>query len=147
MTMKAERALVALMLVVSAGYTFEATRIFVPPIVADPLGPRAFPLFLGISGIVLCAVLLLGRPIETGIAVTPAVLRELALILVALAGYALLLPRLGFVIATTALLTAGFAHAGGRRPLVPAVIYALLVHLLFTRLLGLRLPTGVLPWL
>ncbi len=145
--MRADRALLGLLLAVSVGYTFLGTRIFVPPIVADPLGPRAFPLFLGVFGIVLCAALLLSRPVESGITVTPAVLRGLAAILAVMAAYALLLPRLGFVIATTGLLAAGFAHAGGRRPLIPAVIYALAVYLLFTRLLGLRLPSGLLPWL
>lgn len=147
MTMRADRAFLALVLLVSIAYTVEATRIFVPPIVADPLGPRAFPLFLGLLGIALCVVLLLQHEAPAGVDVTRSVLRELALILAALAGYALLLPRLGFVVATTGLLTAGFAHARGRRPLVPAVIYALLVYLLFTRLLGLRLPAGILPWL
>lgn len=147
MAMRADRVFVALLLVISIAYAFEATRIFNPPAIADPLGPRAFPQFLGIVGVVLSIAILLGRPAEDGLAITPAVLREMASILAALAAYALLLPRLGFVLATTGLLTAGFAYAGGRRPVIPAVIYAVLVHLLFTRLLGMRLPTGILPWL
>ncbi len=45
-----------------------------------------------------------------------------------------------------ALLTGGFGYAGGRRPLLPAVLFAVGVYLSFTRLLGVRLPPGILPW-
>lgn len=132
---------------VCIGYAYEATRIFDPPAIADPIGPRAFPLFLGATGTVLIALILLERAPRASLEVTRTMLRDLLGIVAALAAYALVLPRLGFILATTAVLTAGFAYAGGRRPLVPAALFAVAIYLLFTRLLDLRLPTGLLGWL
>jgi putative tricarboxylic transport membrane protein len=147
MSVRADRAFVVALLVVSIAYAFEATRIYNPPAIADPLGPRAFPLFLGLAGIALSAAILRDRTPPAGPEVTRQTLRHLAGILAAMAAYAALLPGLGFVLTTTALLGAGFHYTGGRRPLVPAAAAALAIYLLFTRLLDLRLPRGMLPWL
>ncbi|MDR7544267.1 MAG: tripartite tricarboxylate transporter TctB family protein [Armatimonadota bacterium] len=147
MPVRADRGFVVVLLVVCVAYAFEATRIFNPPAVADPLGPRAFPLFLGLAGIALAAAIVRDRSPRTGPEVTRQTLRALAGILAAMAAYAVLLPRLGFILTTTALLGVGFRYTGGRRPLVPAAAAALAIYLLFTRLLDLRLPRGILPWL
>jgi putative tricarboxylic transport membrane protein len=147
MPVRADRAFIVVLLVVSTAYAFEATRIFSPPAIADPLGPRAFPLFLGVAGIALSAAILRDRSPRAGPEVTRATLRNLAGILAAMAIYAVLLPRLGFILSTTALLAVGFRYTGGRRPLVPAAVVALAIYLVFTRLLDLRLPRGIVPWL
>ncbi|MCL6499177.1 MAG: tripartite tricarboxylate transporter TctB family protein [Firmicutes bacterium] len=144
--MRADRGLVALLAVVSILYTVQTLRIPNPPALADPLGPRAFPLLLGLSALALSVVLLLERQSELPVTVSASTLHGLGLIACGMAAYALLLPRLGFLISTSLVLTGGFGYAGGRRPLLPAVLFAVGVYLSFTRLLGVRLPPGILPW-
>jgi len=71
-----------------------------------------------------------------------------AVIVAALALHALLVSRLGFVL-SSALLYAGVALGFGERRLwrsgAVGLVLALAAYLAFTRLLGLRLPAGVLP--
>lgn len=120
------------------------------------VGPRFFP-FLVAAGLLLCGALLLVQalrgvtaPPEQGEDVdldVPPDYRAVAVIGASLAAYVLLLEPLGFVLAS-ALLFWGVATAFGSRawlrdPLVGLVL-ALAVYLAFTRLLGLRLPAGIL---
>ncbi|MDR7402919.1 MAG: tripartite tricarboxylate transporter TctB family protein [Armatimonadota bacterium] len=144
--MRAGRAFAAALAVLSALYALEASRIPNPPALADPLGPRAFPLMLGLVGLGLSLAILREGNGEGEVTVAPSNLRDLGLIAAGMAAYALLLPRLGFVLATTLVLSGGFAFTGGRRPFLPAILFALAVYLLFTRVLGVRLPPGILPW-
>ncbi len=120
------------------------------------VGPRFFP-FLVAAGLLLCGLLLLiqalrGRaaPPEEGEDIDPDAppdLRAVGTIAAALFVYVLILEVAGFVVAS-ALLFWGVAVAFGSRswlrdPLVGLAL-ALTVYLAFTRLLGLRLPAGVL---
>jgi putative tricarboxylic transport membrane protein len=144
--MRPDRAFLAMVAVGSILYTVEAARIPNPPVLADPLGPRVFPLMLGLAGSALSFTILLERTSSPEIAVTASTLRDLAMLAAGMTVYALLLPRLGFLISTTLVLAAGFAYTGGRRPWLPATLFAVGVYVLFTRVLGVRLPPGILPW-
>lgn len=120
------------------------------------VGPRFFP-FLVAAGLLFCGLLLFIQALrghaalpEEGEDVDPNVapdLRAVGTVAVTLAGYVLILEAAGFVVAS-ALLFWGVAVAFGSRswlrdPLVGLAL-TLTVYLAFTRLLGLRLPAGVL---
>ena len=123
------------------------------------VGPRFFP-FLVAAGLLLCGALLLvqalrghAAPVEAGEdgedvdTEAPPDLVAVAGVGAALATYVLLLETAGFVLAS-ALLFWGVALAFGSRswlrdPLLGLAL-GLVVYLAFTRLLGLRLPAGVL---
>lgn len=120
------------------------------------VGPRFFP-FLVAAGLILCGALLLvqalrgvrappeqGEDVDLGV---PPDYRAVGGVVASLAAYVLLLERVGFV-AASALLFWGVATAFGSRawfrdPFI-GIVLALAVYLAFTRLLGLRLPAGVL---
>jgi putative tricarboxylic transport membrane protein len=120
----------------------------------DPLGPRAMPTLVGSLLIVLGALLVLryirpalrywraGAPREHA----PRLLRVAALVAL-LVAFALLLPLLGFVVAS-ALLFTGAALLLDGPPKWQLILYgwilAAAIFLIFDRLIGLSLPVG--PW-
>jgi len=120
------------------------------------VGPRFFP-FLVAAGLLLCGALLVvqalrghAAPAEAGEDVDTEVPPDLVAVAgvgAALVVYLLLLETAGFVLAS-ALLFWGVALAFGSRswlrdPLIGLAL-GMTVYLAFTRLLGLRLPAGVL---
>ena len=120
------------------------------------VGPRFFP-FLVAFGLLLCGVLLLIQALrgqtappeeaEDADVNAPVDYRAVGIIAGALVLYVLLLETAGFIVAS-AVLFWGVAVAFGSRawfrdPLVGLVL-ALVVFEAFTRLLGLRLPAGIL---
>ena len=121
------------------------------------VGPRFFP-FLVASGLLLCgALLLIGalrgeRALPEGgedVDVTaPADWWAVLIVSAALLADILLIERLGFVLASTILFWGVAFGFGSRRYLRDALvglILAAMVYGVFTRLLDLNLPTGVLP--
>jgi len=148
--------LVALGVLALGGYfAYGALTISVAQTYAR-VGPRFFPLLVA-AGLLLCGALLLiealrGRaaPPEAGEDVDadlPPDLRAVGTVAAALVVYVLLLESAGFVVASAALFW-GVALAFGSRawlrdPLLGLAL-ALVVYGAFTRLLGLRLPAGVL---
>lgn len=145
----------------------------------DPLNPTTVPTALGVLLTVLSAALIVRSlrrrpaPVSTGDTMGPAdpgdtadpgdadgtgpVRRgraaQVALAIAACVCYAVLLPRIGFVIATPLLVAALIAVAVGReRPVVATLIAILLpacCYLLFIETLGLKLPVwpggGAMP--
>ena len=120
------------------------------------VGPRFFP-FLVAFGLIVCGLLLLIQALrgqaaepeeaEDADVNVPIDYRAVGIIAVALVLYVLLLEVAGFIVASTVLFW-GVAFAFGSRawlrdPLVGLAL-ALVVFEAFTRLLGLRLPAGVL---
>jgi putative tricarboxylic transport membrane protein len=121
------------------------------------IGPRFFPVLVGVALSACGAALLVqalrgvrGVPEEAEDAEASAATdwAPVAVIVAALALHALLVSRLGFVL-SSALLYAGVALGFGERRLwrsgAVGLVLALAAYLAFTRLLGLRLPAGVLP--
>ena len=160
--MTAHRIAALSLLVVSAGYATLATRIeeaFALPGFA--LGPRAFPLFVGVVGILLSLVLVLApdaaqappRPGATAPAVTASRRtlggdwrRTLALCAMTLL-YAVALPRAGFALSTALFLAASFRLLGERRAAMLAVVplaVALTVLATMRGFLGVHLPEPLL---
>jgi len=120
------------------------------------IGPRFFPILVG-AALLACGVLLLVQALR-GVRGVPEEAEDteagaafdwvpVAVIAVTLALHASLVSRLGFVLSST-LLYVGVAFGFGERRLwrsgAVGVVLALVVYLAFTRLLGLRLPAGVL---
>src|SRR5881275_1332494 len=131
-----------------------------PPVPGQPVGPNVFPLVIG-SGLALCGLAIafgIGHsleeeeivPLEGGQAAAPTGkfygLRALlppALLLF----YVLVADRLGFII-TAALIVYATSTALGARPKLSLPLAALApigIHLIFSKLLRVPLPIGLLP--
>lgn len=139
--MTAGRAL-GLVLLVLAALAIWSAQSLVVPFAADPLGPRAFPTTVALL-MGLCGLLLL---VPRGPAFDrPARWAAPPLLVLVMAGYALLLVPLGFLLAT-ALLALGVALLFGARPfaaLATGLITSACLWALFDRALDLPLPKGI----
>jgi putative tricarboxylic transport membrane protein len=119
-----------------------------------PQGPRFLPLLLAVIWILLAAAYLVsaiaalaGRPSVTSAERLEHLPRVLALV-VTLIVYAYVLDVAGYLISTSVLFALSAAILGSRnhiRDVVVAVGLTIAVYFLFTRGLGISLPTGVLP--
>ncbi|UPY34997.1 tripartite tricarboxylate transporter TctB family protein [Sediminicoccus sp. KRV36] len=132
-----------LLLLALAGLAIWSAQSLEVPFAADPLGPRAFPTAVALIMAACGALLLLPR----GAAFEwPERLAAPPLLVVVMAGYALLLVPLGFLVATL-LLASGVALLFGARPLaalVTGLITSAALWGLFDRVLDLPLPKGFL---
>ena len=135
--------LLGLFLLALAALAIWSAQSLIVPFAADPLGPRAFPttvaLLMGLCGALL--LLQRGAPFER-----PERLAAPPLLVLVMAGYALLLVPLGFLLATV-LLASGVALLFGARPLAAmgtGLITSAALWALFDRVLDLPLPKGFL---
>lgn len=144
----------AVLLALAVAYLAEALRLPRPRYAVGP-GPAFLPVLLAVA-LGLLALGLLGRAFVGGPR-APAPGRgtpwlrgggwRLVVIVLALAAYALLFERLGFLLSTALFLGFLLAAVGQQRwPVVLAVALgtAALAHLLFVRLLAIPLPRGIL---
>jgi putative tricarboxylic transport membrane protein len=130
-------------LLLSLLYVVEA-RGFETGFIADPIGPRAFPVGIGLLGSLVGVALFFtgrGAPVEPMDA--PARLRA-SLLAMTLFGYALLLEPLGFILSTLLAMTGLVTLFRGR--LLIGILFGLLigvtVFFLFGYGLSLPLPIG-----
>lgn len=124
------------------------------PAIADPLGPQIFPLLIA-GGLLLTALLLAleawhGLPAAPDAAQGPPALQSIRVVGGIAAWTALYIfgfERLGFPIATTLFLAGLMMVFHGRAwvSLACAVGFSAGAWLLFTKLLAVRLPAGLLP--
>lgn len=116
---QAERLMALALLVFSLAYLVIGWRIPVPDASDDsPFSARSFPLVLGVLGMVLSAVLVV-RPSSTeAVGVAGFAWGRTAGLLLLMAGFALLIPHLGFVVTAALFLGGGFRLLGERRPIV-----------------------------
>ena len=131
-------------LALAAFFIWGATLVELP-FIMDPVGPRAFPYIIGTLLGLASLVILLRPDAEPH---WPAIgrLGEIAGAVVAMVAYALLLPELGFVIATAAA-SAYLTWRLGTRPLwslVSGALTALGIYAVFHLILGLSLARGPL---
>ena len=132
-------------LLVVAGLVFIGAWRLPVTATADLLGPKIYPGALAILLAVLSGLLLMGAaPVHGGDAgiTLPGIVRRFLPLVLFSALYVLALPRLGFMIATTALLMACFTLLGERRLWLNFLIAAgctLATYLLFATLLGIQL--------
>ena len=118
------------------------------------VGPRTFPLIVGVgllvSGLALLWGSVHGRPVEPGAgseAAAPTDWRTLLTMAALLLGYVFLFQPLGFVLTSALFLIGGAWALGSRAPIrdvVCGVALSLATFFVFTRLLGLELPAGPL---
>ena len=145
---RSDRVIAAVFLGLAAFVFFDVWRL-PEPVTADLLGPRLYPEILAVLLAVLAGPLLIGGSLahegDPSITASGMLRRFLPLLCFSLV-YVLLLPFLGFLVATTALLVASFSLLGERRlwlNLVVAVSCSLCIYLLFAQALGI--PIKALP--
>jgi putative tricarboxylic transport membrane protein len=139
-----DRILGGVGLALAAFFIFNATLIELS-FISDPVGPRAFPIIIGLLLAASSMVILL-RPDPEPIWPRMARFAEIAMAAVAMAAYALLLPELGFVIAT-ATAAAFLTWRLGTQPLwsvISGVLTSLGIYTVFHLILGLSLARGPL---
>ena len=153
----ADRVIFVLTLILAGAYFYATERL--PSLeIGDPLGPKAFPRLLGV-GLVVTAIVLLFEILRARktvpAAASPADPKERKALLVvgAVAGWTLLyflvFEKLGYVIATMVYLLALMFYFNKRKPVanvLTAVLFCVLSYLMFTKLLGVNLARGVLPF-
>ena len=155
----ADRVIFVCTLVLAAVYLYATEQL--PSLeIGDPLGPKAFPRLLG-AGLILAALLMLVEmmrarrtparspavePPAPGDRGAPLVVAGVAVWTLA---FFLVFERLGYVIATTLYLLPLMMYFNkGKRAVnvVTAVLFTLLSYLLFTKVLGVNLARGILPF-
>ncbi len=116
---QAERLMALALLVFSLAYLVIGWRIPVPDASDDsPFSARSFPLVLGVLGMVLSAVLVVRPSSTAAVGVAGFAWGRTAGLLLLMAGFALLIPHLGFVVTAALFLGGGFRLLGERRPIV-----------------------------
>lgn len=141
-----------------AGIYFYATEKLPSLEIGDPLGPKAFPRLLGVLLVITAIILLLeivrGRKKVVSDVPTrgPSTLGSytvVAAVSVWTFLYFLVFEPLGYVIATTIYLIVLMAYFHKNKwmsNVVTAVLFSLGSYLLFTKLLGVNLVRGILPF-
>ncbi|MGQ9858566.1 MAG: tripartite tricarboxylate transporter TctB family protein [Thermodesulfobacteriota bacterium] len=141
---KGEKAGASLAVVLGAGYLWGALAM--PEMsIGDPLGPRAFPILLGALMSILGGSLLVW-PAPKGSGPTGMSLHTgLLVLLLGVYGYGI--PRLGYPVATVLFMVLASRLLGERSWLSGLVLSAGMsagIFLLFTRILDIPLPLGIL---
>ena len=156
--LNSNQVIALLLALVSAGYLAMAWQIPTFPL-PRPIDSDLFPKVLGFTLLGLSILLYLEKPqakdmpeaLDPQEQEQPLLLRpwsRVAVTSAALAVYALLLVPLGFVLSSVALVFGLAAYYGYRRHwinLATALGVVLALYLTMTRLMGVYLPTGVLP--
>ena len=144
---------------VLAGVYFYATEQLPSLEIGDPLGPKAFPRLLGIALLITAVVLLLeiirsrrtapAAPRAKTDAGKPGSQFVVAAVAVWTFLYFLVFEPLGYVIATTIYLialTSYFNRGKWVANVLTSVLFCLGSYLMFTKLLGVTLARGILPF-
>lgn len=159
--MKADSVAGGVGFVFSLAYLAMALQIQSPSVSAAAVGPRTFPIAIGVA-LALASLALLVKGLreassDEGDETTEPVEEEddtlaqsptrLGVIIALLVGYILLFVPLGYVISTFLFLLAVTMYLDSRhwiRNLVYAILFPLVVYFVFTELLRVTLPTGLL---
>lgn len=149
--MIADRIVSALALALAAAYFAAASRI--PELaIGDPLGPRVFPRILSFAlaaGAVMLFLETLRRERRAGAAAGPGQYAVVGAVVIWTGAYFATFEKLGYVAGSALylfVLMAFFNRGRWRANGLTAVLFALVTYLPFTRLLGVNLPQGVLPF-
>jgi putative tricarboxylic transport membrane protein len=141
-----------------AGVYFYATEKLPSLEIGDPLGPKAFPRLLGIllviTAIILLVEMIRGRKVvqsdvpSRGVSTIGSSM-VVAAVVVWTFLYFLVFELLGYVVATAIyllVLMAYFHRHKWTSNVVTAVLFSLISYLMFTKLLGVNLAPGILPF-
>ncbi len=137
-----DRLFGAIGLALAAFFIWQATTIQLS-FISDPVGPKAFPIIIGVV-LGLSSLVILLRPDAAPHWPALGRLAEIAGAVVALTLYALALPAVGFIIAT-ALASAYLSWRLGTDPLRAALVGVLIsigIYIVFHLILGLSLAEG-----
>jgi putative tricarboxylic transport membrane protein len=126
------------------------------PTAYRPMGPRVFPVMISVALIVLGVLFVIETLRGADEAVEQHVVdehrtadhRQAAIIVGLLIGYAFLFERVGYVVTTMVFFPAVSRVLGSRRPLrdvIVGVIVSVAAFTVFTELLSIDLPEGVMP--
>ncbi|MBM3605321.1 MAG: tripartite tricarboxylate transporter TctB family protein [Alphaproteobacteria bacterium] len=129
-------------LALAAFYIWAAT-IIPDSFMSDAIGPRTFPIIIGIVTII-CSIVFILKPDVDPHWPNLSQLAELGLAVAVMFAYARFLPEVGFIIATS-IATAYLTWRLGSRPLSSVVIgisTAIGIHVVFKLILGLSLAQG-----
>lgn len=141
-----------------AGIYFYATEKLPSLEIGDPLGPKAFPRLLGIGLLITASILFFEilRARKTASAAPksappagPNTYHIVAGVVVWTFLYFLVFEKLGYVIATAIFLLAlmAFFHRGKWvSNVLTSVLFCVISYWLFTKLLGVNLARGILPF-
>jgi putative tricarboxylic transport membrane protein len=152
-----DKIIFAVTLLLAAVYFYFTAQI--PSLeIGDPLGPKAFPRLLGIGLLITSAVLFLEimrarkaptRPDPTAEPEEPPQWPLLGGVVVWTGAYFAAFTTLGFVLSTTLYLivmTAWFNRGRWLMNVSTSVLFSVLIYLMFSKLLGVNLPQGWLPF-
>ena len=139
-----------ILFVVFAAYGIQAWQIpLFPGQEAEPFKPRTMPVLLAAAGLLLAAIRLFilarGDGAEGSLGLAGLNWAPVSALCAAMLGYGLLMNPLGFVLATSAFLLAGFVILGERRRsvlLFLPFVFSVAFYLLMTQGLGLYLSPG-----
>lgn len=155
--MLTDKIIFAVTLVLAAVYFYATAQI--PSLeIGDPLGPKAFPRLLGI-GLLIAAGILLVEILRARKAPPVAAADDeqkepphwplLGGVVAWTAAYFAVFTTLGFMLATAAYLigmTAWFNRGRWTTNILTSVLFAVISYLMFTKLLGVNLARGFLPF-
>ncbi|MEZ5862434.1 MAG: tripartite tricarboxylate transporter TctB family protein [Geminicoccaceae bacterium] len=139
-----DRVLGGIGILLAAFFIWQATLIELS-FISDPVGPRTFPIIIGV-GLGLASLAMLVKPDAAPSWPAASRLFEIALATAVMVAYALLLPELGFLIAT-ALAATYLTWRLGTAPLwaiVTGVLTSVGIFIVFRLILGLSLARGIL---
>lgn len=154
--MLVDRVIFVCIIVLAAIYFYATAQI--PTLeIGDPLGPKAFPRLLGIGLLITAALLFMeiwrARKAPPEDASQPSGDRHhlivIGAVVVCTAVYLAVFTLLGYVIATSiylVVLTAYFNRGKWTANLLTSVLFGIGSYLMFSKLLGVSLPQGVLPF-
>ncbi len=154
--MLVDRVIFVCIIVLAAVYFYATAQI--PALeIGDPLGPKAFPRLLGIGLLITAALLFMEiwrarKAPPEATSQPPGDRRHLMVVGAVVAGTAVYLAvftLLGYVIATSIYLLAlmAYFHSGKwTANILTSVLFCIGSYLMFTKLLGVSLPRGVLPF-
>ena len=153
MTRRDHRIATAILFVAFAAYGLEALTIpLFPGQELEPFKPRTMPLALAVAGLLLCGIRVLqlsrGADAEAGMRLDGLHWMPVLRLCLAMLAYGYLMIPLGFVLATTLFLVAGFLVLGERRRsilLFLPLAFSVAFFIVMTQGLGLYLAPGT--WL
>lgn len=143
--MRPNRSLAAVLFVLSAGYLAVAFLISEPAGQYAAIGPRAFPVAIGI-GLVVCS-LWIGLTGNGRGELPPIDWRVAAMSALVFLAYTSLLEPVGYVLATVAFITTESRLLGSRawrRDLIVSMFITVSIYAVFNLILGIRLPAGLI---
>ncbi len=116
---QAERAVALALMLLCLAYLALGFRIVVPESSDDsPFSARSFPLALGVLGALLSAAIVARPGTGSPVGVAGFAWQRTGGLLLLMAGFALAISHLGFVVTSTLFLAGGFRLLGERRPRV-----------------------------